>query len=209
VSGAASGWYAVLAGFTFAVAAYVGLRMSAMLCRTIEPFPDGPRPGNTPGLALIFGAFAVGYAVAVRGAGLPALLIILVLTASLVAAWASDVKCGIVPDSFTVVPLCGVLLVTVIEGDVTPALSAAVAFVPFAIAALVSKGRGMGWGDVKLVALGAAVLGLQASMFAFGAACVIASAVAFARGRGKEPIALAPYLAGASAAALVVPLFLK
>jgi len=209
MSVASHGWYAVLAGFVFAVAAYIGLRISAMLCRTIEPFSDGPRPGNTPGLALITGAFAVGYAVAERGAGLPALLIVIVLTTSLVAAWASDVQCGIVPDSFTVVPLVGVLLVTVIEGDVMPAVSAAVAFVPFAIAALVSKGRGMGWGDVKLVALGAAVLGLQASMFAFGAACLTAAAVAFARGRRHEPIALAPYLAGASAAAIVIPLFLK
>ena len=69
------------------------------------------------------------------------------------------------------------------------------AFLPFALAALLSKERGMGWGDSKLAALGGAVLGFQLSLLTFAAACLALVAVGWLRGRRTEPMAFAPYLA--------------
>jgi prepilin signal peptidase PulO-like enzyme (type II secretory pathway) len=62
----------------------------------------------------------------------------------------------------------------------------------------------MGWGDVKLAALGGAVLGAGAALIAFAAACLVAVGVAWARGRGAEPIAFAPYLVASIGAALLL-----
>jgi len=86
-------------------------------------------------------------------------------------------------------------------------VGAVVMFLPFALFALLSKGRGMGWGDVKLAALGGAVLGPPAAMLAFAGACLIAVFIAALRKRRSEPIAFAPYLCGAIAASLALPLF--
>ena len=72
---------------------------------------------------------------------------------------------------------------------------------------MLSKGRGLGWGDVKLVALGAAVLGLRTSVLAFSAACLLAVAIAVVRRRRHEPIAFAPYLAGSMTVALTFSVF--
>jgi prepilin signal peptidase PulO-like enzyme (type II secretory pathway) len=78
------------------------------------------------------------------------------------------------------------------------------AFLPFALAALLSKGRGMGWGDSKLAALGGAVLGLQLSLLTFAAACLALVAVGWIRNRRTEPMAFAPYLAVAIVFGLIL-----
>ena len=71
--------------------------------------------------------------------------------------------------------------------------------IPFAIAAFASRGRGMGWGDVKLVAFGGAVLGLETAVAAFCGACILAVLIAVWRKALKEPLPFAPYLAGSIA----------
>ncbi|MBD5655771.1 MAG: prepilin peptidase [Candidatus Eremiobacteraeota bacterium] len=205
---AMSGWWVFLVvGAVFACAAFLGVQLSAAVCRSVEPFADGPRPGRPPIVALIAGAFFVGSAVAWHGAALPALAIVCVLTVALVACWYSDASCGIVPDYFTLIPLGIVILASLLERNTGPILSACIVLVPFAFAAFVSKGRGMGWGDVKLVALGAAVLGVQSSILAFAGACLAAVVIAAVRRRRNEPIAFAPYLASAIALVLVFPVF--
>lgn len=198
-------WMAPLVGLLYGCAAYLGLQCSASICEKIVPFDDGPRPGKPPTIALIGGAAIVGGLLAARGLPLLALAVFAVLVVSLVACWYSDVRCGIVPDSFTLVPLVLVLGVALLERNVSPIVSAVIVFLPFAGAALLSKGRGMGWGDVKLVALGAAVLGLQISVVAFSGACLVAVALAMVRRRRHEPIAFVPYLAGSIAVALTFP----
>jgi prepilin signal peptidase PulO-like enzyme (type II secretory pathway) len=200
-------WIDVIATVVFACVAFLSIQLSAAVCKNVVPFDDGPPPGRPPVTALIVGSAIVGLSLSMRGATAPSLVLVAIVMISLVACWYSDVRCGIVPDYFTVVPLAFWLLVSVAVHNYTPLVSAAIVFVPFAIAAVISKGRGMGWGDVKLVTLGAAILGLQTAVLAFGGACLIAVFVAMIRRRRTEPIAFAPYLAGSIAAALAFPLF--
>lgn len=200
-------WFAPLIGIVYGFAALLGLRCSAAMCENIVPFQDGPRPGKPPTIALIVGATIVGAVLATRGLPAQGLSIFAVLVVSLVACWYSDVRCGIVPDAFTLVPLVLVLGVALVERNVVPLVSGVIVFLPFAGAALLSKGLGMGWGDVKLVALGAAVLGLQTSVLAFCGACLLAVLIAVVRRRRHEPIAFVPYLAGSIAVALTFPVF--
>jgi len=195
-------WIAPLVGVLYACAAFLGVQISAAVCRNVQPFEDGPKGGQPPTAWLIGGAAFIGFTLALRGMAPPQLGLAGILTVSLVASWYSDVRVGIVSDYFTLFPLGALVLGSVILHDYGILISAIVVTVPFAVAALFSRGRGMGWGDVKLVALGGAVLGMQAAILAFAAACLIAVAVATIRRRRNEPIPFAPYLAGAIAFAL-------
>ncbi len=199
--------YATLVAFLFACAAYLVIQYVASLCEKIVPFDDGPKPGRPPTVALIAGVAVIGGVLASRGLPIPALGLFAILTSSLAACWYSDVRCGIVLDYFTLGPLVIVLLVGLLGHNLRPIVSALVVFLPFAVAAYVSKGRGMGWGDVKLVALGAAVLGLGTAVLAFATACLAAVVVAAIKRRRNDPIAFAPYLAGSIALAIAIPVF--
>lgn len=196
---------AIVAGSTgFAAAGGAGAYAAARVCDRITPFADGPAPG-VPRVGLLVGAAALAGAVeGARGVALPALVFGAVLCAALVAIWYCDVRRGIVPDAFTLVPLGAIVLGAAVLGSWFVVISAAVVFVPFAVAAATSRGRGMGWGDVKLVALGGAVLGMEAAILAFGLACTAAVIVALLRRRRREPIAFAPYLVAAIALSLTI-----
>lgn len=189
----------------YATLAFCAILASKRLCRTIVPFDDGPRPGKPPALGLIVSAACVGALLASRHTDAPGLGMAALLVASLVACCYSDILCGIVPDAFTLPPLGAVLVHSAFVRDARPALSALLVLAPFAVAALFSRGLGMGWGDVKLVTLAAAVLGFEASIVAFSAACFVAAAAAFVRRRQSEPIAFVPYLAASAALALAIP----
>jgi prepilin signal peptidase PulO-like enzyme (type II secretory pathway) len=117
------------------------------------------------------------------------------------------VRTGIIPDYFTLVPLVLVLGLAVFTHQYRPVVSALVVFVPFAIMAAFTRGRGMGWGDVKLATLGGAVLMLPLSFFALALACLAAALGAAVRGRTREPIAFAPYLVASIAVAISLPTF--
>ncbi len=199
-------WIVALVALLFGCAAYLVLQLSASLCANIVPFDDGPRPGQPPTVALVAGATILGGAIGIRSLPLPELGIFALLAVSLVACWYSDVRCGIVLDYFTLGPLAIVVAVGLLGHDFAPLIAALVVALPFGLAALFSKGRGMGWGDVKLVALGAAVLGLQTSVLAFAAACLVAVAIAAIRRRRSEPMAFVPYLAASIAVALAFPI---
>jgi len=201
-------WLVAVTAIVYASAAFLGIQFSAAICRDFTPFDDGPRPGRPPVAFLIAASTALGAWLAWRGATIPALLIIGIVCVGLVASTYSDVVCGIVPDYFTVLPLVLVFAIAIVTQEWRIIYSSAIVTAPFAIAALLSKGRGMGWGDVKLVALGGAVLGLPVAVLAFAAACVTAVAVTLLRKRKGEPIAFAPYLTGAIGAALTFNVFL-
>jgi prepilin signal peptidase PulO-like enzyme (type II secretory pathway) len=200
---------AVLAfALVYAALAYGAVCASKKICSGIVPFADGPRPGKPPARALLVSAACVGATLASRHASVRDLALAALLTASLVACCYSDIACGIVPDTFTLVPLGAVLAYSALRHDARPVLSALLVLAPFALAAVFSGGLGMGWGDVKLVTLAAAVLGFEVSIVAFSAACFVAAANALWQRRQAEPIAFVPYLAAAAALALALPLTL-
>jgi prepilin signal peptidase PulO-like enzyme (type II secretory pathway) len=192
----------------FGCAAFLGLSAAESLCKRFTPFEDGPTPGKPPKLALLVGSVLLGAIMASRLMPLPALALSALLCTALVAAWYCDVRCGIVPDVFTIVPLIVVLAAAALTREWSSPLSALGVFVPFALAAAFSRGRGMGWGDVKLATLGGAVLGLQTAILAAAAACLMAILVSLAKRRNRaQPIAFAPYLSAAIALGLVFPFF--
>jgi leader peptidase (prepilin peptidase)/N-methyltransferase len=173
-----------------------------MICARIEGFADGPPPAS-PRPLLIVGVMAVvGACVALHGFAASVLIVGAIAAFAMTGCWYCDLARGIVPDFFTLFPLGCLGLFAALQGEWRVVLSAAVPFVPFALAALFSRGRGMGWGDVKFVALGGAVLGAQAALLAFALSCFAAGIVARVRGRKGTPIAFAPYLVVAVAAAL-------
>jgi prepilin signal peptidase PulO-like enzyme (type II secretory pathway) len=195
---------AVAASIAFAAAGGAGAYAAARVCSRIVSFEDGPAPG-TPRVALLIGAAALAGALeGGRGIAFPVLASAAMLCAALVGIWYCDVRRGIVPDVFTVLPLGAILLGAALFGQWLTVMSAAIIVVPFAVAAAASRGRGMGWGDVKLVALGGAVLGVESAILAFGVACTTAVIVALARRRSREPIAFAPYLVAAIALSLTI-----
>ena len=195
---------AVLGALFFAAAGFLGVVLASTIVPRIRRFGDGPPPANSPDFAIV-GICAILGAIITPHAGAPAqIAFFAILFLALAAIWHTDVRTGVVPDVFTVGPLAIIIIVAGIERDWMLLVSMALPAIPFAIAAAMSKGRGMGWGDVKLVALGAAVLGAQTATLAFAAACIAAVLVAFLKHRTTQPIAFAPYLVVAIALAIPV-----
>jgi len=193
----------LLGALFFGAAGYVGSLLGLFFTERIERFPDGPEPGRAPVPLLIAGSALIG-AIVVTRADQGQILLIAIVCAALVAIWITDSVCGIVPDVFTLGPLGLILVVAVWRHDWFAFISAAIPFVPFAFVAMLSRGRGMGWGDVKMVALGGALLGAEISVLAFSLACIAAVLLSYLRGRSRGPIAFAPYLAAAIGLAIPV-----
>ena len=188
----------------FAVVAFLGTIVARALIAGVQPFEDGPIP-QRPDVAAIAGAAAVlGLIAGARGAGLAELGMCAVLTVVLAGVCYTDLRCGLVPDVLTLVPLAAVLAGDMLLQHWSSLAAVGLVAGPFCIAARFSRGRGMGWGDVKLVALGAAVLGAAPAMLAFAAACFAAIGVAALRRRSSMPIAFAPYLAAGVAVVVAV-----
>jgi prepilin signal peptidase PulO-like enzyme (type II secretory pathway) len=187
--------------FIYAGAATCGVIAADFVCSRIQPPENGPVPAVLhPGIPIVLFAL-LGLVIAARDANVGQMATIALLGIPLVAAWYSDARTGIVPDVFTLVPLAiiaiGVLVRHTWFGGVFSwgsALSAGVIFAAFALAALFSRGRGMGWGDVKLAMLVAVLLGLETSLLTLAIACFVATIVSVVRTRGKQPIAFAPYI---------------
>lgn len=192
------------AALVFGCLAWFGVVLAARVCRDLPRLEDGPPPGAAPIPYLIGGSSLVGALLVLHHAPVLQVLLMGLVCMALVAAWCSDAAYGIVPDLFTLGPLVAVLGVAVALGAWWLLVSALVPLLPFAIAALLSKGRGMGWGDVKLVALGGALLGMQVAVIAFSCASLAAVLVYRRRGLAHGPIAFAPYLVAAIGLSLAV-----
>ncbi|HEY8297716.1 MAG TPA: prepilin peptidase [Candidatus Baltobacteraceae bacterium] len=188
----------------FGTLGFVGTALAGKICARLPRLENAPPAGKAPVPWIVGGAALLGALVALHGAPPQQVFLLGIVTLALAGVWCADTEYGIVPDVFTLGPLAAILLVAILMHQWWIVLSAFVPFVPFALAAVLSKGHGMGWGDVKLVALGGALLGMQLSIVAFMAACVAAVVVArFARVR-SGPIAFAPYLVAAIGVSLGV-----
>ncbi len=128
-------------------------------------------------------------------------------TAAFVAAWYCDMVHGIIPDVFTLGPLALIVVLAFVWHDPRMPISAAVVAIPFSAAALLSRGRGLGWGDVKIAAVAGAMLGASNALLALALAAFGAAVAAKLRPQEinadgslvAQPIAFAPYLIGATA----------
>jgi prepilin signal peptidase PulO-like enzyme (type II secretory pathway) len=191
-----------LGALFFAGVALVGAEVSRLYCAHVEPFADGPTPRHAPVVAICITAAAIGgllsfWKVPALNIGLASIVVF-----SLVACWCSDAICGIVPDVFSLVPLAVLLLFALTQRDWEVWWSATIPFAFFAGAALLTRGKGMGWGDAKLVALTGAALGAPLALVALPIACVVAVvAQRFAKTKGV-PMAFAPYIAALTGIAL-------
>jgi prepilin signal peptidase PulO-like enzyme (type II secretory pathway) len=191
-----------VAAVFFGSIAVIAMQISRAYCANILPADDGPPPGTPPYAPIALGCAAVGGLLFAGGATPLQLGIAAIVEFSLIACWCSDTLCGIVPDLFTLAPLGALLLFSFAQRDWGTMLSATIAFAPFAAAALVSKGYGMGWGDAKLVALCGAALGAPLAVFTLALACAAAVVVHRIGGAVGRPIAFAPYIAAATGIAL-------
>ena len=194
----------LLGAFFFAAAGVVGALLGITFAERIQSLPDGPPQQQTPIPLLVLGCAIVGAFTTVHAFSAAQLVVLAIVCLALVAIWIVDARRGIVPDVFTLGPLGIILLVAIWQHEWQYFVSAAIPFVPFALAALLSKGRGMGWGDVKLVALGGAVLGAQWATIAFALAGLAAVVICYVHGKQRGPIAFAPYLTAAIGAAIPV-----
>ena len=198
---------ALLGAAFFALAAYVGTLCGNAMAERIERFDDGPPPGVPPVAVIVAAAAAIGAVVVTRSGEPLQILPIALVCAALAAVWCCDARTGIVPDVLTLPPLAAILAFSAWEHAWWIPASALIVFIPFAAAAMLSRGLGMGWGDVKLAALGGAVLGAELSLVSFMLACAAAVVVNYVVQRKSGAIALGPYLAGAIALAIPFGMF--
>jgi prepilin signal peptidase PulO-like enzyme (type II secretory pathway) len=195
---------ALLGAIFFGFAAYVGDLLGNTVADRLPRLEGAPRPMAVPTIWLVAASAIIGAFVATHVVTPAQLVLVAIVICALVAGWCTDARTGIVPDWFTLGPLAIMLVVGLWQHEWWLFVSAFVPFAPFAIAAFLSKGRGMGWGDVKLAALGGAVLGAQISLFVFAVACLIAVGAAYLAKQKGGAIAFAPYLAGAIAVGIPI-----
>jgi prepilin signal peptidase PulO-like enzyme (type II secretory pathway) len=194
----------VAVAFGFALCAQAGTILAARLCATRVPFEDGPRPIAAQRWPFALAGAFLGAAAALHTTDFVQLGTLAAVALVLAACAFADLRWGIVPDAFSIPALVLVGLVALLRHDVNLLFGAAVVGLPLAAAAMLSAGRGLGWGDVKLASLGGALLGMQDAPLAVCGACVAAYAGALITRRMSRPVALAPYLAAGIAVALAI-----
>lgn len=194
----------VLGAVLFGLTGWLGGLLAETRYGAIPSDADGPASGSVPPWIAIAVCAVIGAAVGFRGAQpLDAAMLVLVVLA-LTVCTASDLRSGTIPDLFTLGPLIVLLAVATARHAWAAPLGALFAFVPFAATAALSRGRGMGWGDVKLAALGGATLGIAGVTLAALTAAIAACAFAFASRRLTRPLAFGPYLAVSIGAAVAL-----
>jgi prepilin signal peptidase PulO-like enzyme (type II secretory pathway) len=191
-----------LAALLFATAAWGGTLVADALCADRAPYDDGPAPVAFARWPFAVAGAGIGVALAAHGESPERLALLAFVMLALAGCCAADLSCGLLPDPLTLLPLAVVIGAGAIAHDWAPLLSAAFVFVPFALAATLSRGRGMGWGDAKLAALGGALLGAREAAFAFMLAAIAAAVIARRTTGARRPIAFGPYLAAAIVAML-------
>ncbi len=192
----------VLTVLLFAAAGGIGAAFARALCATRSPYEGGAPPIAVRPWTFVAAAGGIGLAVALHGQPAAQVAVLLVVVVALAGCSAADLACGALPDALTLPPLVLVLALAAFAHDLTPALAAGFVALPFAAGVLLSGGRGLGWGDVKLAALGGALLGAGGAAVAFTLAALAAYVVARATGRMRRPIAFGPYLAATIAITL-------
>jgi len=192
----------ICAAAFFGSLAFIAAQASRAACAGVLPAPDGPATGTPPATLLIAASALLGGIVVWLGATPTQIGIAALFVFVLVACWCSDMLCGILPDVFTLAPLGLLLVFALTQRNWGLIFSAFVVFAPFAGAAVFSRGYGMGWGDVKLVAIAGAALGAPLAIFALIVGCGAAVIGHKIAGSPRRPMAFAPYIAAATGIAI-------
>lgn len=142
------------------------------------------------------GVIALG---AVRG--VPISFGIAIALACLVVSAVSDLAMGLVFDAVTASAACGIVVLSLLDRSTPIAtLGAAVCIAPLLVLYALTRGRGIGLGDVKLGGIiGASVGGLEAlgaigAAFVAGALCCMPLVIS-RRARRGTPVPFAPFMA--------------
>jgi prepilin signal peptidase PulO-like enzyme (type II secretory pathway) len=188
----------------FAIAAWAGTLLADALSRNLTPHQDGPAPIVVPRWPFAAAGALVGLTSSLHEPSLLHLAVVGVVLVTLAACTTCDLRCGMLPDVCTLGPLALLIGLAALQHNWAPPAGAAFVAIPFAATALFSRGRGMGWGDVKLAALGGALLGAQDATLAFVFAAVAAYLIAWRSGGIRRPIAFGPYLAASILAVVVL-----
>lgn len=145
---------------------------------------------------------------AVRAGGPSASLLCLTLTASIVVSVLTDLATGYVLDAVTFSGICVALLLSAYAGTFgDAAVGASGVAGSLFILYIVSRGQGLGLGDVKLAGCVGALCGLTDGLISLAIAFVLGGAHALAllltrRGTRKTAVPFAPYLAAGAAVEL-------
>jgi prepilin signal peptidase PulO-like enzyme (type II secretory pathway) len=193
-----------VAAIFFGCVALIGAEGGRLYCSRITPFADGPLPGRAPVVLICVVAAIIGGLLNLWKAPPLQIGLAAIVVFALVACWCGDAICGIVPDVFSLVPLAVLLLFALTRRDWEVWWSAAIPFAFFAGAAFFTRGKGMGWGDAKLVALTGAALGAPLALVALPIACVAAVVAQRFRTGAPGPMAFAPYIAAVTGIALPI-----
>jgi prepilin signal peptidase PulO-like enzyme (type II secretory pathway) len=191
---------ASIATVAFAVAAWAGALLADVLSKNFQPHDDGPTPVVFPRWPFPAAGALIGLASALHDPAPLHLAVVGVVLVALAACTACDLRCGMLPDICTLGPLALIIGLAAYQHNWAPSLAASFIGIPFAAAALFSRGRAMGWGDVKLAALGGALLGAPGATLAVTFAAVAAYLIAWHTDSLRRPIAFGPYLAVSIAA---------
>jgi leader peptidase (prepilin peptidase)/N-methyltransferase len=192
----------VLGAALFGAAGWLGGRISVRWYADLVSADDGPPPLAVPDWVFVVAPACIGLAVGLHGVAPVDAALLLLAVLSLTVCAATDVRVGLIPDLFTLGPLALTLGVAALRHEWSPLFGTAFAFAPFAMLALVSRGRGMGWGDVKLAALGGALAGMAGITLAAVVASLTVVVLSISRERRRRPIAFGPYLAASIGASL-------
>jgi prepilin signal peptidase PulO-like enzyme (type II secretory pathway) len=191
---------ASIATITFAIAAWAGTLLADVLSKNFKPHEDGPTPVVFPRWPFPVAGALLGLATSLLDPAPLHLAVVELVLVALAACTACDLRCGMLPDVCTLGPLVLLIGLAAFQHNWAAPLGAAFIAIPFAASALFSRGRGMGWGDVKLAALGGALLGAPGATLAFTFAAIAAYLIAWRTGGLRRPIAFGPYLAVSIAA---------
>lgn len=201
-------WVKAVAFVAFACAAFLVTRGAASATRSWPRFRElpvlgEPAPAVIAALVIVTGLIGASYVS--RGSGPYALALIAIIALTLDFACCCDLRVGKAPLAITL-PALGILFASsVLASDRIALITCAIVATPFALAAAFSKAKGFGWTEVQLVMLGALALNVTLGLIAFALACFLAVGVALLRGRLKQPVLFAPYLAFAIELALLTP----
>lgn len=199
-------WVFALCWVVFAGQAYLIVRLAE---RYVRPRNGDARP-VAPTDDRVLGALAaatgfVGVWHFAHGAPLLGLALLAVVCTTLDFACCSDLRMRAVPALVAIPAMLVIGGVDVATGNWSAFVAGVAIMLPFALAAVTSKGKSAGYGDVALVGLGGFALGLELGVLAIAVACFAAAGVGFARRRRGDSLPFAPYLAVAVQGALFLP----